>query len=168
MTRRFPLQQATTPRYRRGRYSIPWIALLYSLSLTYKAEWMQGWYQVPFFVSLVWLDLGLNPDLPNHWRTLYQWAGKGQYSSVQVSKPLLYLHLQVSVSFSHLQSTLYPYERSKEESGLFHHLRNDHFFLHWYTTYIYIYICVCVCVCVCVCMCLCVCVCVHLRSGGND
>ena len=28
--------------------------------------------------SLVWLDLGLNPGVPDHWRTLYplgQWAG---------------------------------------------------------------------------------------------
>ena len=31
---------------------------------------------MPFFESLVWLDLGLNPGLPDHWRTLYalgQW-----------------------------------------------------------------------------------------------
>ena len=30
------------------------------------------------FESLVWRDLGLNPNLPDHWRTLYpldQWAG---------------------------------------------------------------------------------------------
>ena len=35
-------------------------------------------YQVPFLKSLVWRDLGLNPGLPDHWRTLYplgQWAG---------------------------------------------------------------------------------------------
>ena len=24
---------------------------------------------------MVWLDLGLNPNRPDHWRTLYQWAG---------------------------------------------------------------------------------------------
>ena len=32
---------------------------------------------VPFFESLVWLDLGLNSGLPGHWQTLYsqdQWA----------------------------------------------------------------------------------------------
>ena len=28
-------------------------------------------YQVPFLKSLVWLDLGLNPGLPDHWRTHY-------------------------------------------------------------------------------------------------
>ena len=31
---------------------------------------------MPFLKSLVWLDLGLNPGLPDHWRTLYplgQW-----------------------------------------------------------------------------------------------
>ena len=35
-------------------------------------------HQVPFFESLIWLDLGLNPGLPDHWRTLYsfgQWTG---------------------------------------------------------------------------------------------
>ena len=37
------------------------------------------WHQVPFFESLVWLDLGLNPGLPGHGQTLYtldQWSGK--------------------------------------------------------------------------------------------
>ena len=29
------------------------------------------WYQVAFFESLVWLNLGLNPSLPDQWRTLY-------------------------------------------------------------------------------------------------
>ena len=28
-------------------------------------------YQVPFLKSLVWRDLGLNPDLPDHWWTLH-------------------------------------------------------------------------------------------------
>ena len=34
-------------------------------------------YQVPFWKSLVWRDLGLNPGLPDHWRTLFplsQWV----------------------------------------------------------------------------------------------
>ena len=29
------------------------------------------WHQVPFFDSLGWLDLGLNPSLPDYCRTLY-------------------------------------------------------------------------------------------------
>ena len=29
------------------------------------------WHQVPFFESLVWLDLGLDPGLLDHWWTLY-------------------------------------------------------------------------------------------------
>ena len=35
-------------------------------------------HQVPFFESLVSLDLGLNLSLPDHWKTLYslgQWPG---------------------------------------------------------------------------------------------
>ena len=31
----------------------------------------QGGVKYHFFESLVWLDLGLNPSLPNYWRTLY-------------------------------------------------------------------------------------------------
>ena len=31
----------------------------------------QGGIQVPFFEFLVWLDLELNPGLPEHVRTLY-------------------------------------------------------------------------------------------------
>ena len=41
---RAPISIATTLRCRGGRYSIPWIALLYPWSLPYNA----GWYQVPF------------------------------------------------------------------------------------------------------------------------
>ena len=38
--------------------------------------------QVPFFESLVWLELELNPSLPDHWRTLYsldvyKWKDEG-------------------------------------------------------------------------------------------
>ena len=51
---------ANTLRCRGGRYSIPWIAPLYPWSLPYNARRRQ----VPFFVSLVWLDLGLNPWSP--------------------------------------------------------------------------------------------------------
>ena len=60
-------------------------ALLLSLDFStlpwyvpYNAECQARRYQVPFLKSLVWLDLGLNPGLPDHWRTLYlldQWAG---------------------------------------------------------------------------------------------
>ena len=69
-----PFSIATAPRYRGGRYSIPWIAPLYSWSLPYNARR----HKVPFFNSLVWLDLGLNPGLLEHWQTLYslgQWSG---------------------------------------------------------------------------------------------
>ena len=65
---------ATTPRCRGERYSIPWIAPLYSWSLPYNVESYTRQHQVPFFESLVWLDLGLNPGHPDHWRTLYSWG----------------------------------------------------------------------------------------------
>ena len=59
-----PFSIATTPRCREGRYSFPMIAPLYP----YIAECSARRYQVPF---LVCHSLGLNPGLPDHWRTLY-------------------------------------------------------------------------------------------------
>ena len=56
---------------RGGPYSIRWIFPLYPWPLPYNAECQARRDQVPFFESLVWLDLGLNPSLPNHWRRLY-------------------------------------------------------------------------------------------------
>ena len=60
---------ATTPRCRGGCYIIPWIAPLYPWSLPYNAECSAKQHQVPFFESLVWLDLGSNTGLLDHWRT---------------------------------------------------------------------------------------------------
>ena len=65
-----PFSIATTPRCR-GALLLPWIAPLYPWSAPYNAECYARRHQVPFFESLVWLDLGLNPGLPGHWRTLY-------------------------------------------------------------------------------------------------
>ena len=64
-----PFSIATTCRSRGGRYSFPWIAPLYPWSLPYNAECLARRHQVPFFESLVWLDLGLNPGLSDHWWT---------------------------------------------------------------------------------------------------
>ena len=66
-----PFSIATTPRCWEGCYSFPWITLLYSWYVPYVAEWEARRYLVPFLKSLVWRDLGLNPSLPGHWRTLY-------------------------------------------------------------------------------------------------
>ena len=62
---------ASTPRCREGYYSIPWIASLYPWSIPYNADCLVREHQVAFFEYLVWLDLGLNPSLPDHWQTLY-------------------------------------------------------------------------------------------------
>ena len=75
--RKAPFSIDTTPKCREGRYSFPWIAPLYPWSSPYKAECYARRLQVPFFESLVWLVLGVNPALPGHWRTLYtlgQWS----------------------------------------------------------------------------------------------
>ena len=58
-----PFLIALTLRCRGECYSFPWIAPLY--------PWYMR-YQVPFFKKfLVWVNLGLNPSLPDHWRILY-------------------------------------------------------------------------------------------------
>ena len=66
-----PFSIATTPKCRGGRYSLPRIAPLYPWYIPYNAECLERQYQVPFFESLVWLNLGLNPGLLDHWWTLY-------------------------------------------------------------------------------------------------
>ena len=66
-----PFSMATTPRCRGEYYSFPWIFPLYSWYVTYDAECQSREFEVPFFESLIWLVLGLNPGPPDHWRTLY-------------------------------------------------------------------------------------------------
>ena len=61
-----PFSVAITPRHRGGRYSVPWIDPPYLWSLPYNAECQARQYQVPFFESLVWLDLGWNPSFLDH------------------------------------------------------------------------------------------------------
>ena len=65
-----PFSIATTPRCRRGCYFIPRIAPLYPWFLPYSAKCLARQHQVPFFESLVLLNLGLNPNLLDHWQTL--------------------------------------------------------------------------------------------------
>ena len=65
-----PFSIATTPRCRGGRYSFPWKASLYPWSILYNTACKTKRHQVPIFESLIWLEQGLNPDLPGHWWTL--------------------------------------------------------------------------------------------------
>ena len=65
-----PFSIATTPKCRGGRYSIPRIAPLYPWSSPFNIDYLTRRHQASFFESLVWLDLGLNLSLPDHWRTL--------------------------------------------------------------------------------------------------
>ena len=70
-----PFSIATTPRCRGGRYSIP--RLLHFTLDPHLIMLRRN--QVPLIESLVWLDLVLNPGLPDHWRTpcsLDQWPGR--------------------------------------------------------------------------------------------
>ena len=66
-----PFSIATTLRCRGGRYSFPLIAPLYLRYVPNIAQCSTRKYQVPFLKSLVWHNLGLNPVLLDHWRTLY-------------------------------------------------------------------------------------------------
>ena len=57
-----PFSVATTPRCSGRRYYFPWISPLYPRYAPYISECWASRYQVPFLKSLVWLDLGLNPE----------------------------------------------------------------------------------------------------------
>ena len=76
---------------RGGRYSFPWIAPLYPWYIPYIAECRARRYQVPFFESLVWLDLGLNPGLLGHWRKLYPLGQGSSRKCLNVLKQLRWL-----------------------------------------------------------------------------
>ena len=73
-----PFSIASTPKGR-GRHS-PFPGLLHftlDMYLTMLSV-KQGGIKYHFLKSLVWINLGLNPCLPEHWQTLYplgQWAG---------------------------------------------------------------------------------------------
>ena len=72
-----PFSTAIIPRCQGRHYSFPWIAPLYPWYLPYCAECYARRYQVPFFESLVWLDLGLKPSFLVYWWTLdplVKWA----------------------------------------------------------------------------------------------
>ena len=58
---------ATTPRCRGGHNSISWMAPLYPWSLSYNAV-LSKLATSTIFNSLVWLDLRLHPNFPEHWR----------------------------------------------------------------------------------------------------
>ena len=65
-----PFSIATTQRCKEGHNSFPRIALLYPWNVPYIAEWKARRYQVPFFESLVWRDLELNPAKLQHYWSL--------------------------------------------------------------------------------------------------
>ena len=84
-----PFSIATTPRCRGRCYSILRIAPLYPWSSPYSADCLARWGQVPFFESLVWLNLGLSPSLLDHWRTLYslgQWPSSKSIIIIMINK----------------------------------------------------------------------------------
>ena len=56
---------------------------------------------IPFFEFLVWLDQGLNPNLPNHWQTLYS---LGQWPKTIFT--ILHLYLYYSNGFLILKCLL--------------------------------------------------------------
>ena len=81
-----PFSIATTPRCSEKCYSIPWIAPLYPWSLPYNVDKAES---STIFESLVWLDLGLNPGLLDHWRTFYS---LGQWPGEKIIGTLKYIH----------------------------------------------------------------------------
>ena len=69
-----PFLIATTPRCRRRALFHSLDCSTLPLILTLKCWVLSKAASSTIFESLVWLDLGLNPGLPDHWRTLYSLA----------------------------------------------------------------------------------------------
>ena len=79
---------ATIPRCKGGYYFFACIVPLYPWYVPYNAECKARKHQVLFLKSLVWHDLGLNPDLPDHWQTFYplgQWADEMRENDTELS-----------------------------------------------------------------------------------
>ena len=74
-----PFSIATTPRCRDGAIHFPGLSHFTLDTNLIMQSVKQGRIKYHFLKSLVWLDLGLNAGLPDHWWTLYpldQWAGR--------------------------------------------------------------------------------------------
>ena len=84
------------------------IAPLYPWSSPYNAECWARQHQVPFLESLVWLDLGLNSGLLDHWWTLYslgQLSKTFLFQAIPFSQTVLIQPIQfgTSIDFIHTQ-----------------------------------------------------------------
>ena len=91
-----------------GNGSFHWITSFYPWLVPYIAECEAKKYQVPFKKFLVWLDLGLNPGLSYHWRTLYpldQWVGWCLISSMNLNSPFFESAGHLFPDFTILHST---------------------------------------------------------------
>ena len=88
---------ATTLRCREVCYSIPRIASLYPWSSPYNAKCQARRHQVPFFESLMWLDLRLNPGLLDHWWTHYPLGRCPGYIYVIMIKNFIYIYIYIYI-----------------------------------------------------------------------
>ena len=105
-----------------GRYTFPWIVPLYPWYIPYIADCYARRYQVPFLKSLVWRDLGLNPVLPDHWRTLYPLVQlKIKISSSNPSN----LRLRTNKKYQPSNLTTINKVRPRQDRHIREHLNND-------------------------------------------
>ena len=95
MTWRFPFQQLLP--YFTKMYFFPWIAPLYPWYVPYNAKSYIWRYQVQFLGSLVWIDLGLNPEL---------WAIDKHSTHRPMSWPCYFVFQVLPCSFKGLMEVL--------------------------------------------------------------
>ena len=88
-----PFSIAPTPKCREGHYLIPRIAPIYPWSSPYNVECLARQHQVPFFESLVWLDLGLNLGVGVFFLSLMDECMLRAFSQTFSIKNFLYLKL---------------------------------------------------------------------------
>ena len=95
-----PFSIATTPRCREGAGLLHFTHDMYLILLSVK---YYCWVSITiYFKSLVWRDLGLNPGLPNHWRTLYPLRPMSRYICLCIyiyiyiyTQTYLYIHTYI-------------------------------------------------------------------------
>ena len=128
-----PFSIATTPRCSGGRYSFSRIV---SWFIPYNAECEARLHQEPFFESLIFLNLALNPSLPGLWQTLYTlsyWVGfcaAIEYDSFSFKFPFLR-------PFRVILGSIHPICHLKYPQGCF----SSHFYFKFFVAFLFSFGC---------------------------
>ena len=119
-----PFLIATTPSCRGGHYFFPWISPLYPWSIPYNAECKARRHQVPFFESLVWLDLEIELRSPGplaNTLTIMPMSGKYNPKYVVILQKSIMTRISPTIS-----AFFFSYQNDQSEVSEFPYLNNHH------------------------------------------